>query len=572
MEVWNIAKEFLVMEKAEKITAKNFKLKARLNFVFCFLALAVLVLGAVYAVITRVNEPMAVMTILTPIVAALFLGAIILGVKFIKSTENESLHDGVRLVIESIPIVSSLVDREGSVVYCNEEAPKLFDFATRKEYLDNWFNIMPAFQPDGSASQEKLDDVMREAFRTGRVAFELMQKKLNGEPVPCDFTLVRINIQGKPYLLEFTRDLRETYVVRAKEESLLRRMEIILDTSPLVFALFDENSLPVQVNKKAEEMFQISDKQIFLDNVERFWPELQPDGTPSMEGALKAVKVAFERGYYSHEFRYQTFDGTQIPMEEILQKIDIDGKNFLVTYLRDLRDYYRIKEAEALAQEKLNIILERLNEHLETQATAIAESASAIEEMIANVQTVVNTLTRNSHNMEELLVASTAGHSSLSNVVSDIKEIAHVSQSLMEINSVIENIASQTNLLSMNAAIEAAHAGEAGRGFAVVASEIRKLAESSSKQSNTINTALKKIKGSIDKIGHSTDAVMNKFQDIDGKVKTVVEQESSILDAMTEQGAGSSQILQAIAQVNEITSLVKEDASQMVEAAAKLEV
>ena len=560
------------MEKAEKITAKNFKLKARLNFVFCFLALAVLVLGAVYAVITRVNEPMAVMTILTPIVAALFLGAIILGVKFIKSTENESLHDGVRLVIESIPIVSSLVDREGSVVYCNEEAPKLFDFATRKEYLDNWFNIMPAFQPDGSASQEKLDDVMREAFRTGRATFELMQKKLNGEPVPCDFTLVRINIQGKPYLLEFTRDLRETYAVRAKEESLLRRMEIILDTSPLVFALFDENSLPVQVNKRAEEVFQISDKQIFLDNVERFWPELQPDGTPSMEEALKAVKVAFERGSYSHEFRYQTLDGTQIPMEEILQKIDIDGKNFLVTYLRDLRDYYKMKDAEVAAQKKLNVILERLNEHLETQVTAISESSSSIEEMIANIQAVIGTLSRNSQNMEELQSASTAGHSSLNNVISDIKEIAAESQSLLEINSVMENIASQTNLLSMNAAIEAAHAGESGRGFAVVASEIRKLAESSSKQSNTIGAVLKKIKGSIDKIGRSTDTVMNKFQDIDGKVKTVVDQESSILDAMTEQGAGSSQILQAIAQVNEITSMVKQDANLMVEAASKLDV
>ena len=134
----------------------------------------------------------------------------------------------------------------------------------------------------------------------------------------------------------------------------------------------------------------------------------------------------------------------------------------------------------------------------------------------------------------------------------------------------MQNIASQTNLLSMNAAIEAAHAGESGRGFAVVADEIRKLAESSSRQSKTIGGVVRKIKGSIDKITKSTDNVMNKFAAIDGGGKLVAEQEHGILNAMEEQSAGSTQIMQAIAQVNDITGQVKEDARQMVEAAAKL--
>jgi methyl-accepting chemotaxis protein len=127
----------------------------------------------------------------------------------------------------------------------------------------------------------------------------------------------------------------------------------------------------------------------------------------------------------------------------------------------------------------------------------------------------------------------------------------------------MENIASQTNLLSMNAAIEAAHAGEAGKGFAVVAAEIRKLAESSSAQSKTIGTVLKKIKGSIDKITKSTENVLNKFEAIDSNVKTVSEQEGIIRNAMEEQGQGSKQILNGIEQVTDITRNVKSGSNEM---------
>ena len=128
----------------------------------------------------------------------------------------------------------------------------------------------------------------------------------------------------------------------------------------------------------------------------------------------------------------------------------------------------------------------------------------------------------------------------------------------------MQNIASQTNLLSMNAAIEAAHAGEAGKGFAVVADEIRKLAESSSEQSKIISAVLKKIKTSIDAITHSTEDVLKKFDAIDEGVRTVAQQDKTILNAMDEQGQGSKQILQAMSRLNELTQGVKKEAHQMV--------
>ncbi|MDR0315312.1 MAG: methyl-accepting chemotaxis protein [Treponema sp.] len=215
--------------------------------------------------------------------------------------------------------------------------------------------------------------------------------------------------------------------------------------------------------------------------------------------------------------------------------------------------------------EQMTVNIDRLNDHVDNQTNSVSQSSSAIEEMIANIQSVTNTLVKNTENVHELSSASEVGRTGLQEVAADIKKISSDSAGLMEINSVMKNIASQTNLLSMNAAIEAAHAGEAGKGFAVVADEIRKLAESSSEQSKTIGNVLKTIKGSIDKITRSTENVLTEFELIDKDVKTVAEQEENIRNAMEEQGEGSKQVLGAIGRLNEITQQVKGGSTEMLE-------
>ncbi|MHC6203123.1 methyl-accepting chemotaxis protein [Breznakiellaceae bacterium SP9] len=215
------------------------------------------------------------------------------------------------------------------------------------------------------------------------------------------------------------------------------------------------------------------------------------------------------------------------------------------------------------AMEKITGNIDGLNTHIDRQAESVSKSSSAIEEMLANIQSVTGTLVKNADNVKVLAGASESGRAGLQEVSADIQEIARESEGLLEINAVIDNIASQTNLLSMNAAIEAAHAGEAGKGFAVVADEIRKLAESSSEQSKTISSVLKKIKTSIDKIISSTNIVLDRFEAIEDGVKTVTLQEENIRTAMEEQGEGSKQILGAVGGLNEITGLVKKGSSEM---------
>jgi methyl-accepting chemotaxis protein len=215
--------------------------------------------------------------------------------------------------------------------------------------------------------------------------------------------------------------------------------------------------------------------------------------------------------------------------------------------------------------EQVIVNIERLNANIEEQTENVSQSSSAIEEMLANIGSVAGTLVKNAENVKKLTEASDSGRTGLAEVSANVQEIARESEGLLEINAMMKTIADQTSLLSMNAAIEAAHAGDAGRGFAVVADEIRKLAENSGSQSKTISSVLKKIKDSIDLIIKSTGAVLDQFGTIDERVRTVSEQEENIRNAMEEQGQGSRQILEAIAKLNDITRRVRGGSEEMLE-------
>jgi len=223
------------------------------------------------------------------------------------------------------------------------------------------------------------------------------------------------------------------------------------------------------------------------------------------------------------------------------------------------------KEAEDAdaAGENIKHNIVNLNKLVAEQTESVNTSSSAVEQMTANINSVTRTLIENSKNVSDLAEASEVGKTGLQTVAQEIEGIAKDSEGLLEINKVMNNIASQTNLLSMNAAIEAAHAGETGKGFAVVADEIRKLAESSGQQSKTTAGMLKKIKASIDNITKSSNEVLARFATIDSGVKTVSEHEENIRNAMEEQEAGGKQILDAVGRLKDITLSVHKGADDM---------
>ena len=207
--------------------------------------------------------------------------------------------------------------------------------------------------------------------------------------------------------------------------------------------------------------------------------------------------------------------------------------------------------------------IKSLNSRIESQAMSVSQSSSSIEEMVANIVSITKTLQKSDDVITQLYKATADGKETLKHSSTVAERIAEESGSLMEASSVIQHIASQTNLLAMNAAIEAAHAGEAGKGFAVVADEIRKLSEESSSQGKMISTTLKSLSTEITSLSEASKTVGDNFTEIFSLGEEVKDMSGRIMEAMREQEAGSKHVLDAIHNINDVTEEVSQGSGEM---------
>ena len=279
-----------------------------------------------------------------------------------------------------------------------------------------------------------------------------------------------------------------------------------------------------------------------------------------MQTSLAAVKTESENLETQGRTLSDNMNDTAAAANEIAA--NIEGVNHQIQ-----QQGSNVREAGE-SVDQINATVRDLIQNIQTQSANVVESSSAIEQMVANIRSVTGILEKNSGSINALEKASEDGKASVTSSVDATKKIAEQSKTLLEASKIIQTIASQTNLLAMNAAIEAAHAGEAGKGFSVVADEIRKLAEDSNKQGKNITLNLKEVLSSINAVADSSESLQSRFNEIYDLSRRVAEQELTIMHAMQEQSEGGTQVLNAIKQINDITVSVKSGGESMEGAAS----
>ncbi len=204
----------------------------------------------------------------------------------------------------------------------------------------------------------------------------------------------------------------------------------------------------------------------------------------------------------------------------------------------------------------LSVVTEKMSDN-------VSDSSSAIEQMLKSISSINKIIDNNFTIVNELENATNIGRTNLQEVTGLVGEIEKESKQLVEMSKVIGQISSQTNLLAMNAAIEAAHAGEFGAGFSVVADEIRKLAEDSGRQAKQIGEVLKTIKQMVDNAYSKAGTVQSEFDSVVSLAGQVKDQELQVKNSMDEQNAGNNLLLQSLAQMKDGTHAVEDAAKHL---------
>lgn len=222
-------------------------------------------------------------------------------------------------------------------------------------------------------------------------------------------------------------------------------------------------------------------------------------------------------------------------------------------------------ESSVHETDEVTSIFYDFQQQINNQGASIIQSAASIEQIIKSIKNAAELSEHRSEKSQALLTLTETGKSKMNESNKQVKEIIAITDDMLEAINIIEDLSERTNLLSINSAIQAAHAGEAGKSFSVVANEIRKLAESSSESSKNISFNLKKNVEMIKTLLSVSDETASYFTTIGSEVKEVVHTLREISDLMGTLREAGNEISLVINDLKTGTSEVQDNSANIEE-------
>ena len=272
--------------------------------------------------------------IILALIFAAGLSAILLRIVMARKKAEER----TQILLDAVPLCANLWDRDLKLIDCNQEAVNLFQLSGKKEYIDKFFKLSPEYQPDGKPSMEKAFNYIRKTFDEGYQKFEWLHRKLNGELIPCEITLVRVKYRKDYNVCGYSRDLRDLKSMITKIRETDECAQILFDSTPLSCLMIDNSLEILECNEEIVRLFELENKSEFINNVKRFFPEYQPDGELSLNKISGYINKAFEEGYCNFDWVFLNLSDEQIPTEVSFVRVKYRGVYAVAGYVRDLRE------------------------------------------------------------------------------------------------------------------------------------------------------------------------------------------------------------------------------------------
>ncbi|MDR2484033.1 MAG: methyl-accepting chemotaxis protein [Treponema sp.] len=331
----------------------------------------------------------------------------------------------------------------------------------------------------------------------------------------------------------------------------------LLAAAGVIAVIFTHRMLTVPIREVKQVAGALADMDFTVD-IQKF----RTDEIGEMQQALIKIRNSLRKGIddlnQSHFAKIsETYNRLKVVIAESSDSLNVITGN-LDAMKNETEAQTESVARTSGAMDEIAGSIDSLNTAVRTQAAHIGESSAAIEQMVASIGSIRTVAGKVGKTTGALGKSSAAGHTMLLKLAEEVSRMHEQSATLQNANKTIADIAGQTNILAMNAAIEAAHAGESGKGFGVVASEIRKLAELAGKESEGISAEIKKLEQAIKRIGGvsqetvaAMDTIFTGIKDLDGSF-------GEVNHAVEEQAAGGSRILAALKTIQDMTGQVRD--------------